>query len=189
MTDEQHASILYGTPYGSTPPAKPTAPANPAPTTDAELVDRLFTGPEPQRDYTTGELLPVETPVTRSIVSAGIERFGMDPAEAQASAQQWQSTLNEFDVYGAEAEHLVSLGVAALAGVEVDELALRNAARTALQVEYGQAADTVLDDARRLVARTPALHDFLANTQLGSNPQVVLVIARRARALRAAGKL
>lgn len=187
MTDDQrHAAALYGTPA----PAPARAPAPHQPMTDVEHQDALYTGPEQQYDATTGEPLPPpETPLTRDIVTAGVERFGLEPTEAQESAQHWQRTFDAFDVRGAEAEHLVALGVAAMAGVEADELAWRNDARTALQVEYGVNADQVLDDARRLVRQDPQLHDLLDRTQLGSNPKVVLAIARRARALRQKGKL
>ncbi len=152
------------------------------PMTDQQLAAALFTGPAEQRDYLTGQPLPVdETPLMRNVASVAVQDFGLEPDEAKESAKHWAQTFNTYGVTESQADHLVAIGVGVLSGrVEADERAWASDARVALSTEFGQSADLALKLARELVQRDPQLAGFLDSTGLGSHPRVVVALANAA---------
>jgi hypothetical protein len=123
----------------------------------------------------------------RQIEQAGIERLGLSPDDTAAAVSDWAGRFQSYGVDGSDADQLVSIGLGAIAG-NVDQSGWASQARTALNREFGDAGKA-LADARALVARDAGLRDFLENTGLGNHPKVAVVIAQRARQLKARGQL
>jgi hypothetical protein len=58
-----------------------------------------------------------------------------------------------------------------------------------LRDRFGSDAEQAAADARRLVARDPRFAEWIEETGLGNHPDVVLMIAERARSERGRGRL
>jgi hypothetical protein len=197
IDQEAAAAMLYGNTTPASAPAPVVLAAQPATPADKALsqieqaeahAERLFNDPDDRLDAEGRDA--IHAPTERAIETAGVERFGMDPAEAQASAREWSTVFREFALNSTESGDLTEIALPFLEGTaQVDRTELTNQSRTALTAEYGSRADQVLDASRRLVARHPGLAKVLDQTGLGSHPAVVRAVARRADTLQRAGKL
>lgn len=196
---ESAAAALYGTAatrHEPEPPAQAPQPTGDAPgarlqeqmATAEGQADKLFNHPAEQHDAAGYDKVQAST--QRVIEAAAVERFGLEPADARESAQEWAGVFNRYSLSSAESQHLTEIAVGVMTGsTEVDALAWANDARAALTSEYGDSAETMLAASRKLVAQDPKLYDYLHRTGLGSHPKVVLAIARKARSLQRAGRL
>lgn len=187
---DQAANALYG---DTTPPSKPTPGPSTSPAAPLDLAkaeDALYRNADDHVDEQTG-LDKVYHAVQAEIVSAGVERLGVDKAEAQASSQAWAEVFRDADVNTTEASTLVQVAVSALAnGVDDDTVGQWAIdAKNLIRTEFGATSALALKDARAYVAQHPKLAAYLDQTGLGNHPRVVLAAARKGRALRAAGKL
>jgi hypothetical protein len=177
------AAILYGE-----SPAPALAPAAPA-GEPKEASQALYGGAEPGQG--NAGLDPVYAVVQREIITAGVERLGVEETEAQQSAQAWGEVFRDADIGTAEASGLVQVGIAALAN-GVDDAALEQwgrDARALIKTEFGATHELALQDAQAYVAQHPKLASYLDASGLGNHPKIVLAAARKGRALRLSGKL
>jgi hypothetical protein len=74
-------------------------------------------------------------------------------------------------------------------GDEQKTIAARESAVQLLNEEHGEQAALAARAARAFVAKNPPLAQLLERTGAGDSPQVIALVARRALALHAAGKL
>jgi hypothetical protein len=189
------AASLYGPaqPAASLPTQPPsptlaTASATPHDDRPQNPAGAFYDDPDDQLNHEGLDKLHAST--QRSIMDAAVERFGLEPAEARASAVEWARVFRGFDLTPGESTHLAAAALPFMDGsIEVDRLDLNNQSRAALASEYGPRAEQVLDAARQLIAKHPQLATLLDQTGLGSHPAVVTVVARKAYALQRAGKL
>ncbi|MBL8329343.1 MAG: hypothetical protein JNJ71_10860 [Rubrivivax sp.] len=189
------AASLYGPaqPAQSEPPAQsrpssPTTPDTQSAAPQHNPATAFYDDPADQLDHTGLDRLHAST--QRSIIEAGVERFGLEPEAARDSAMAWGRVFREFDLAPDESAQLAAIALPFMDGsVDVDLLDLTNRSRAALTAEYGARADQVLDAARQLIAKHTQLASLLEQTGLGSHPAVVTAIARKAYALKRAGKL
>jgi hypothetical protein len=154
------------------------------PSTDAELADSLYGDSDPELLY--GDSM-------RSIESAVLEQLG-DPAEAAVTAAQWASDFQTLGLTHADAMAITEVGISAISTPPTPETVLtwQEEARTALLQDWGpRGAHQALADAKTFITRfgTPELRDVLNMTGLGNHPQVVRVIAAKARQARLEGRL
>lgn len=126
-----------------------------------------------------------------SYSSAGIvdalTAYGIEGRDAEVEHRAWAGILADLEVPPAEATALVKLAL-----IDVDEGTAAGwgaSAADALVREFGANANTVLADAKLLIARDPRLGRFLDASGLGNHPEVVLQAARIARSQIASGKL
>ncbi len=126
----------------------------------------------------------------RVIIEAGVQRLGLEPDAAHESATEWAQTFNRYGLASSESNDLTEIAVGVMSGaVEPDRQAWANDARSTLTSEYGESAEAILEASRKLVAQDKPLFAYLDRTGLGSHPRIVSLIARKAHALRKAGKL
>lgn len=153
------------------------------PSSDAELAERMFdTDPE----LLFGDAM-------RDIESAMLEELG-DPAEAAATASQWAGAFSELGLTHQEAVNVTEIGIGAITNPPAPEIVASwtEQAKDALVQDFGpRGAHQALVDAQAFVTRfgSPELRDVLNATGLGNHPQVVRVIAQKARQARLEGRL
>jgi hypothetical protein len=155
-----------------------------SPRTEAELADSLFGESDPALMF--GDQM-------RAIETAVLEQLG-DPTEASATAAEWAGAFQEFGLTHAEAQTLTEVGVSAMHSPPSAELVTTwtEASQRVLLEEFGpRGARGALDDAKAFIGRfgTPELRDVLNATGLGNHPEIVRVIARKARQARLEGRL
>ncbi len=215
MIDEQHAAaVLYG---GGAPSA--TAKGTPTPRTDAPAMSdgvaatALYGEPKPdpaaeavaEAEETHKNLRDVEEAeaaerarlestygsAMRTARSELADRAGFDLEVARADAEAAGRLFDQHGVTSDDAQHLTEIAVSATVnGVSEEQLTTwRAQAHDVLRAEFGETARTALEDAKALVASDPKLKSYLHTTGLGDHPQVVRVVANRARQLRLAGRL
>jgi hypothetical protein len=193
MSTNHHSTALYGT-SALQAPAAPLAPQH------SEQASRLYgvpqaaqqpQGPQPdaQADRLYSDLTDrldaegfdkVHASTQRQIVELGVDRLGMDPAEARRSADEWGSTFAKYGLGSEESAHVVEVAAAVLAGSVEPDPSWAPEARKLLSSEFGGNADRVLAEARKLVAADPKLAAFLDDTGLGNHPRIVALAARAA---------
>ncbi|MDH4466160.1 MAG: hypothetical protein QE290_19200 [Acidovorax sp.] len=166
------AQRLYG---GATPAAKPAAPAEqhvPEPST------KLF------------DARHAETPFSRAVQTASMERMGLLPGDAVVAASEWNTTVQNLGLDDTTAVTLSEIALGVLdGGVAYTEAEGRVAAVAAVSQAFGSQAEHVLNLARVMVSKDPGLSRWLDETGLGSHPKYVIEACHRARALHLSGKL
>jgi hypothetical protein len=165
-----------------------TAPLPPLPghkpSTEEEKAQVMFGDSDPQLQF--GDQI-------REIESAVLEQLG-DPAEAAQTAAEWAESFQSLGLSHAEAATLTEAGISAMTSQPTPELVTSwtEASQQVLLQDYGpRGAHQALADAKTFITRfgTPELRDVLNMTGLGNHPEVVRVIARKARAARTSGLL
>ncbi|MBA3597958.1 MAG: hypothetical protein H0W40_11375 [Methylibium sp.] len=160
-----------------------TKPESPPPPADATPEERLFGGM-----HTHGD-------AQRGIATTMIEHDGMSREQANAVAGEWAPVFAEAGLSNTEASTLAEVGAAIYQRPASDEQRQQWAsmAREALQADYRpDGVAQALADAKVLVQRLAASHPGIVawlEAGAGDHPQVVRVIAARARELRKAGRL
>jgi len=154
------------------------------PASDAEHAERMFGDTDPELQF--GDAM-------RDIESAVLQELG-DPADAAATASQWASEFQTLGLTHAESVTLTEVGIGAITSAPTPELVSSwvESAKDALVQDYGaRGAHQALADAQAFISRfgSPELRDVLNMTGLGNHPQVVRVIAAKARQARLEGRL
>lgn len=154
------------------------------PSSDAELAERMFADTDPELLY--GDSV-------RSIESTMLEELG-DPADAAATASQWAGHYAELGLTHQEAVSVTEIGISAITNPPTPEMvsSWTEQAKDVLTQDFGpRGAHQALQDAQRYLGRfgSPELRDVLNMTGLGNHPQVVRVIAQKARQARLEGRL
>lgn len=154
------------------------------PSSDAELAEKMFGDADPELQF--GDAM-------RSIETAMLQELG-DPADAAATASQWAGHYAELGLTHQEAVSVTEIGISAITNPPTPEMvsSWTEQAKDVLTQDFGpRGAHQALQDAQRYLGRygSPELRDVLNMTGLGNHPQVVRVIAQKARQARLEGRL
>lgn len=162
------------------------APAKEAPAlSEEQKAEKLFNSGQPELYHSDA---------MRGIEQAAMEEFLASPEEATEAATHWGSVFQEAGLTGTESAQIADIGISAFKAPPTPEIVETwvEQSQQALVQDYGpKGARAALDDARRFVElhASPDLKEVLETTGLGNHPQVVRIIAAKARAARNAGKL
>lgn len=191
------AQILYG---GATPTPPAAQPDVRAETNAAQVMyggaapAALLTAPAERRllepSANLFDAFPTETPFSRAVQTASMERMGLLPGDATQAASEWNTTVQSLGLDDTTAVALSEIALGVLdGGAAYSEAEGRVEAVAAVSQAFGNQAEHVLDLARVMVAKDPRLSRWLDHTGLGSHPRYVMEACHRARALHLAGKL
>ncbi len=155
-----------------------------SPRTEEQMAEAMFADSDPELQF--GDAM-------RDIESAVLEQMG-DPADAAATASQWAGHYAELGLTHQEAVSVTEIGISAITNPPTPEIvsSWTEQAKGVLTQDYGpRGAHQALADAQRYLGRfgSPELRDVLNMTGLGNHPQVVRVIAAKARQARLEGRL
>jgi hypothetical protein len=198
------AAALYGSPAPAAPPAAPDPAAPPAapietpvqielPAADApadaepvqaDKVDPEFAALRADRMY-DGIASAVPDTMFADLVGTSLEDgVEVTPEHAQAATAELKAILVDVQASPADVAGIAE----ALRNPMPAERAI-DASVERLNGMFGDRATHALHCARRFVAMNPALGAVLERTCLGNDPRVVALVARRATALEARGRL
>lgn len=121
------------------------------------------------------------------------EAAGLAGDEAAAVVNEWGATFKAHGISASDAMDLTTIGARIQRdGIpdEATEAGWISEINDSLRREFGsaEAAERAADLARAWVARDPRLCDWLETTRLGSNPRVVVALAKAAHKARNAGR-
>lgn len=116
------------------------------------------------------------------------EAQDVDPKEERKARAEVREMCADLDLGPSEVQSLRQRAER-LRETPTDVITQREAAVDALNREFGQGAKQAWRDARALVARDPRVAQLIEAMGLGDDPDTVLLLARKARSQRLAGKL
>lgn len=176
--------------YGGTTPTTPAAQTEAQVDTTAAQPDAQAAQPLPEPSAKLFDARPTETPFSRAVHTASVERMGLLPGDALEAASEWNTTVQNIGLDDTTAVTLSEIALGVLdGGVPFTEAEGRVEAVAAVSQAFGSQAEHVLNLARVMVAKDPGLARWLDQTGLGSHPKYVMEACNRARALHLAGKL
>ena len=217
--DDIAAERMYGTPPAPARTAKVSDPAArmfggpdtpPAqdephrPHTEKEMQAILY--PEPEKPAPLAELPPevqelrdfperrmfdaqsMLRDVVQDLTDEQCEAEGIDPAVARQATAEVREVAADLDL-GALDVRTLRTRVETLRSTPVETITQRESAVEALNREFGNGAYQAWLDARALVARDPRVGKMIETMGLGDDAETIVMLAKKARSQRAAGKL
>lgn len=207
-TEAELGEAMYGKPQAAQPQAQPDATSEPArQRTAEELAEAAYPEPpEPvQLDPVPAEVQELRDDVARRMYSAQdtfrdaipdadeaqraeLAAQGITPEAGRKATAELREIAADLDMSPADVAK-VRQRATLVRETQPDVIAQREATVDALNREFGNDAKQAWRDARALVARDPRVGRMIEAMGVGDDPEVVLMIARVARAQRVAGKL
>jgi hypothetical protein len=155
------------------------------------MAQTLFDAKPAERDPTQAFSAPIHGDATREIANALREVDLMNADDAAAAAEAYTPLFEAVGLNASESAAVAAIGVAVATRPPDEATTSRwvEQAKADTLRDYGDRAGSALDDARRLIAGIPELHDLLHSTGLGNHPRIVAMALAKAAELKRAGKL
>ncbi|OJZ17945.1 MAG: hypothetical protein BGP21_06435 [Thiobacillus sp. 65-29] len=186
------------------PDTEPAQDAPPRPHTDEEMQAILY--PEPEKSAPLAEVPPevqelrdlperrmfdaqsMLRDVVQELTDEQCEAEGIDPSDARQAAVELREMAADLDL-GVLDVRTLRTRVETLRSTPVETITQREAAVDALNREFGSGAKQALRDARALVARDARVARAIEAMGLGDDAETIVMLAKKARSQRVAGKL
>lgn len=126
--------------------------------------------------------------VVQELTDEQCEAEGIDPADARQATVELREMAADLDL-GALDVRALRTRAETLRSTPMEAIAQREAAVDALNREFGSGAKQALRDARALVARDARVARTIEAIGLGDDAETIVMLAKKARSQRVAGKL